>query len=132
MKRLLLALALAALVAWPLRAQEGETKLTLGGVWVLQFRASAGGFTPEQRLSALQDRVVDLLSRPDLQPKDVRVVPGPGGRSAAVYAGPLLLVTATEADAAANQSTPLKLANVWAENLRRAFRAARPLPVQPE
>src|SRR5262245_48994362 len=107
MPRFLVMLALVATAAIGGWAQEakpaGETKLTLGGVWVLQFRVAAGGYTPEQRLSTLQDRVVQVLSRPELGPRDVRVVPGPGGKSAAIYVGPLLLVTVTQADAQASR-----------------------------
>jgi hypothetical protein len=106
-------------------------RLTLGGITVLQFRVASGGFTPEQRASKLQDRVVDILSHPELRPKDVHVVPGKGGHSATVMVGPLLFVTVTEADAQATQSTPEKLAMTWAENFRQAYAAARPKPIRP-
>lgn len=112
-------------------AQADARRLTLGGVTVLQFRVASGGFTPEQRASKLQDRVVEILSHPELRPKDVHVVPGKGGHSATVMVGPLLFVTVTEADAQATQSTPEKLAMTWAENFRQAYAAARPKPIRP-
>jgi hypothetical protein len=112
-------------------AQADARRLTLGGITVLQFRVASGGFTPEQRASKLQDRVVDILSHPELQPKDVHEVPGKGGHSATVMVGPLLLVTVTQADAQATQSTPEKLAMTWAENFRQAYAAARPKPIRP-
>jgi hypothetical protein len=141
MRRTLTLLALAVLAAaapGAARAQEaaakppGETKLTLGGVWVLQFRVAAGGFSPEQRLERLQERVVQVLSREELRPEHVRVVPGRGGRSATITVGPVLFVTVTEADAAASRSTPVKLAEVWAENFRKGFAASRPKPIRPQ
>jgi hypothetical protein len=114
------------------RPSGNAARLTLGGVTILQFRAAAGGFSPEERRSELQSRVVEILSHEELNPSDVRVVIGPGGHSATVQVGPLLFVTATEADARANQSTPEELANTWAQNLRRGFAAAKPRPTPHE
>ena len=129
MRRLLMVLALGAAVgaAPAVWAQEGAGPVTLGGVAVLQFRAPAGGFTPDERAQQLQERVVEILSRPDLSPEDVRLVTNEGGRSVAIRVGDLLLVTATEADARANDSTPEQLASIWAENFRRGYAEARPL-----
>jgi hypothetical protein len=121
----------AAVTAGP-AAIDNAARLTLGGVTILQFRAPAGGFSPEQRRSQLQSRVVEILSHAELTPSDVRVVVGPGGRSAMVQVGSMLFVTATEADARANQSTPEELANTWANNLRRGFAAAKPRPTRHE
>src|SRR2546422_243016 len=61
MRRLLMGVLLAAAMgaAPAVRAQEGAGPVTLGGVAVLQFRASAGGFTPEARAQQLQERVVE-------------------------------------------------------------------------
>jgi len=105
-----------------------DTRVTLGGVTVLQFRASAGGFSPEARKAAMQGRITEVLSRSDLGPGHVRVVRGKGGRDARVMVGQMLLITATEADAEANRSTPEKLARTWAANFRRALAAAKPRP----
>lgn len=112
----------------PSAAAANAARLTLGGITVLQFRAAAGGFSPAERRSYLQSRVIEILSHPELRPDDVHVVPGPGGHSAIVMVGPRLFVTATEADARANQSTPEQLAQTWADNFRRAFAAAQPRP----
>jgi hypothetical protein len=137
MRKLVATLAVAVAAVAGVLAQEGtkaasETKLTLGGVWVLQFRVAAGGYAPERRLSILQYRVVQVLSREELRPGHVRVVPGPGGKSASIYVGSLLLVTVTQADAEASRSTPVTLAGVWANNFRRGFAAARPRPIPPQ
>src|SRR5215213_5282603 len=108
MKQVLTLLGLAIMVMSCAGAQEarpaGETKLTLGGVWVMQYRVAAGGMSPEQRLDRLQERVVQVLSRADLGPESVRVVPGRGGKSAVIQIGPLTLVTVTLADAQASLS----------------------------
>jgi hypothetical protein len=143
-RRLLLVLMLATLAAEVGGAQTAPpaspapappanaARVTLGDVTVLQFRVGSGGFTPEQRASKLQDRVVEILSRPDLGPKDVRVTPGKGGRSATITVGPLLFVTVTEADARATRSTPEKLAATWAANFRKGYEAAQPKPIRPQ
>jgi hypothetical protein len=129
MRRLLMGILLAAAMgaAPAVRAQEGAGPITLGGVAVLQFRAPAGGFTPKERALQLQERVVEILSRPDLRPEDVRLVTNEGGRSVTIWVGDLPLVTATEADARANASTPEQLAAIWAENFRRGYAEARPI-----
>ena len=140
MRAMVIALIGAALAVLPARAQPpaaeapaNSAPLTLGGVTLLQFRAAAGGYSPEQRRSQIQSRIIEILSHAELGPRDVRVVPGPGGQSATIQVGPMLFVTATDADARANQSTPEQLANTWAENFRRGFAAAkpRPLPASP-
>jgi hypothetical protein len=137
---LLLAIPVTQALAWQApppaapspAAQADARRLTLGGVTVLQFRVASGGFTPEQRASKLQDRVVEILSHPELGPKDVRVVPGKGGHSATITVGPLLFVTVTEADARATRSTPEKLAATWTENFRKGYEAAQPKPIRPQ
>jgi hypothetical protein len=110
---------------------ESGTRLSLGGVTVLQFRAAAGGFSPEERRTQMQSRVIEILSRPELGPHSVRVETGRGGATATIRVGPLLLVTATMADARANTSTPVQLANTWAQNFRRGYAQAKPRPIPP-
>jgi hypothetical protein len=119
---------LAAIAPMAYGQAAGDARVTVGGVTVLEFRASAGGFSPEQRKSALQSRIVEILSHTNLGPGHVRVVRGKGGHSARVMVGRMLLITATEADAQANRSTPEQLARTWAANFRRAFAAAKPRP----
>lgn len=107
-------------------AQETGLPLRLEGVTVLHLRASAGGYTPDQRLVRLQHRFAEMVRRADLQPRDVAVEVGPDERTATVWAGRLLFVTATEADAQANDTqTPERLARQWAKRLRNAFERAR-------
>ena len=128
---LILAVAWEALaVAAPPSTPPEETRVTLGGVLVVQFRAASGGFSPVRRAATMENRIVEILSRPDLTPDAVRVTPGKGGRSATITVGPILLVTVTEADAQANRSTPMKLATTWAESFRRGYAEARPEPAR--
>lgn len=130
MRRWILGIWLGVLVtAMPALGQEGgDARVTLGGVTILEFRAAAGGFTPEQRKAAMQSRIVEILSHEELGSGHVRVERGKGGRTARVMVGRMLLITATGADAQANRSTPEKLARAWAANFRRALAAGKPRP----
>jgi hypothetical protein len=115
-----------ALMAPAAGAQTTGVPLRLEGITVLQLRTSAGGYTPYQRYEQLRRRFAELLRRPDLEPEDVEVEVGPDERTATVWVGQLLFVTATEADAWSNGTQdPEHLAQEWASNLRRAYERAR-------
>jgi hypothetical protein len=99
--------------------------LVVGGKTVLTLRASAGGLSAHERSVRLRQRVNRILSHPELEPDDVEVEVGPGGRSATIWVGRQLLVTATLADAAAHDTTPARLARTWAEKFRDAYERTR-------
>jgi hypothetical protein len=129
MCRLLAGIALGVALAWlapEAGAQGVGIPVRLEGVTVLQLRAAAGGYSPQERHQQLRERFAQILRRPDLEPEDVEVEVGPDQRTATVWVGQLLFVTATEGDAWANDTeTPERLAREWAENLRRAYERAR-------
>lgn len=121
------ALALtAALCAPAAPAQRGGGEpVRLGGRTILTLRASAGGFTPRQRRVRLEQRVNAIVSHPDFDPKNVEIEVGPNERTATVWFGRQLFVTATQADAIAHDTTPERLARTWLRNFQRAYERMR-------
>lgn len=125
MRNLFLTLGVAAALAWPAAAQGTGETLRLHGVTVLTLRVPAGGFGVSTRIAHLQRRASAILSHPELEPLDVEVEVGPDERTATVWVGRQLFVTATEADARSHDTTPERLARQWAGNFRRAFERSR-------
>ena len=100
--------------------QEPPGIVTVGGELVLRVRFSAGGMTPQQRADAITQRLVRILQDPDIQPSDIVVKPIAGGE-AAIYVKDALLVTVDKKHAQVNQTTPIKLAEMWAKHLREVI-----------
>lgn len=119
-------------LAWlpaPAGAQGRGIPVRLEGITVLHVRASAGGYSPAERHAQLRERFAAIVQDPNLTPRDVEVEVGPDERTATVWVGQRLFVTATEADARANDAeSPEQLAREWARNLRRAYERARERP----
>jgi hypothetical protein len=93
-----------------------STAVLIGGTTIMRFRNSAGGYTPEQRALLTQERVNAILGMGPIQPSDITtsIVDG----DAIVSVKGQLLFTADSTTAVINDSTPLQLANMWAENMR--------------
>jgi hypothetical protein len=90
------------------------------------MRASAGGFTPEQRMGTVNDRLAYILGYENLRPGNIRLVDR--GDIVEIRVGSRNLVTVTPTDARANGTRNVRgLAQVWLRNLRRAMPQARPL-----
>jgi len=100
--------------------EEPPGEVTVGGELILRIRFSAGGMTPQQRASAITQRLVNILQDPDIQPSDIVVKPIAGGE-AAIYVKDNLLVTVDKKHAALNKTTPLKLGEIWAKHLREVL-----------
>jgi len=97
-----------------------RTEIALGGRVILRMR-DAGGFTAEERAAIVRQRLIPILSMPDLQPSAVTVRPGPAGAWATIYVRDHMLVTVTEALARANNTTPVRLARIYADRFRRVL-----------
>ena len=91
----------------------------LGGTPIFRVRVAGGGYTIEQRASRIQNRLNDILGEGPVTPSDITV--SPIGAEAAVYVKGKLIFTADSATAKFNQSTPMALANNWADNLRNVL-----------
>ncbi|HEX5322664.1 MAG TPA: hypothetical protein VFW40_02680 [Capsulimonadaceae bacterium] len=92
------------------------TAVFVGGTPIMRFRVAAGGFTPEQRAAATQERVNKLLGEGPISTSDITTQMQ--GADAVVLVKGQLLFTADQATAQFNTMTPLQLADHWADNMR--------------
>ena len=87
-------------------------------------RTSAGGFTAEQRIDRINERLAYILGYQLLTPNNIRLIRSAG--EPAIFVGDKLLATVTTNDARANNTTVKALAHVWLRNTRLALPHARP------
>jgi hypothetical protein len=127
MKRLALALtlsvALLALFATVAGAFTMSQKIVVADQLVAITRVPAGGFTPDQRIDRVNERLAVILGY-TLSPRRIRAEWV--GRDMAITVDHRLLVTVTPADARANGTTVETLAHYWLANLREALPEAAP------
>jgi hypothetical protein len=129
------AVLLAAALAGPASAQTATVPaagaapayLTLGGYNILCLRGTAGGMTPDQRVSVITSRLTPLLGNPVIKPSDVAVYIPPAksryNRYPVVYALGRRIVTADPATVKASglNDTPLEAATLWAKKLQQVL-----------
>jgi hypothetical protein len=102
-------------------------EIVAGGMVILRLRATVAGRTPSQRAGILYERLNGIVSDRTLKPGDYRAMQK--GKDWMVMAGSHLFVTVTDEEAKANKAKPTQLAATWAQNLRKAVAAARPIPL---
>ena len=107
---LLLTLGLGAQAAFNANA------VFIGGTPIMRVRVAAAGYSPEQRASAIQERLNRILAHGPIHPSDITA--SAQGAEAVVRVKGRLLFTADMATARYNQATPLELANQWADHMR--------------
>jgi len=106
---------------------EAPADLNLGGYPVLRLRGTAGGMTPDQRISVILSRVTPLLGNPVILPSDVVVyLPPPKSRYnryPVIYALGRRLITVDPATVKASGTgkTPLEVATLWAKRLQQVL-----------
>ncbi len=108
-----------ASVAAPADAPPAD--LTLGNEVVLRLRASAGGMTPQQRVSTVEGRLANVLGTPNIRPADV-VVYTPAKGAPVIYALGRRLITvdaATVKAAGTPGEKPLVVATQWAKRFQQ-------------
>ena len=116
---IILLTVLACSIAW----SEDTREVRIGDYLLLRIRCAAGGYTVDERVAALQQRVNNLL-RGGKQYSTISV--RKSGTDANIYADDVFFMTVTPADGKANGTTAEKLANVWAERLRDLFPKSTP------
>ena len=106
----------------------GEADLILGGYPVLRLRGAAGGFSPDQRVAAITDRLTPLLGSPVIKPDDVQIfLPDPNSRVnryPVIYALGRKIVTIdpiTAKTIPGGPKTPLQVAKDWAARLQQVL-----------
>ena len=104
------------------RAQQNSNQgiVAVGGETVLVLRAASSGMSIKQRVDAVQERLVTILSAPKLGMSDIVKQPLKGNTYQITVKGHLL-VTVTTQDAAVNKTTTRKLADIWLEHLRKVL-----------
>ncbi len=95
------------------------TAVIVGGTPIMRFRNSAGGFTAEQRAVETQDRLNAILSTGPIMSSDI-TTDTVGGEGVVLVKGQLLF-TADSETAYINDSTPMELAEKWADNMRNVL-----------
>jgi hypothetical protein len=97
-------------------APSNANAVFVGGTPIIRVRVASGGYSPDQRAEHIQNRVNKLLGEGPIYPSDITVQPV--GNEAEVLVKGQLLFTADWATARFNQSTPMELANMWADRVR--------------
>lgn len=97
--------------------------VALNGRVVLRVRDNSEQPTCLKRNWVINDRLVKALSQPT-GPEDIRAINK--GDAWGVYVKDMLLVTADEGDAQANNSTPKALARQWARNIQNNLPQTQP------
>lgn len=115
----LLLATLVCSIAWSQDARE----VRIGDYLLLRVRCAAGGYTADERVAALQQRVNNLL-RGGKEYSTISV--RKSGTDVNIYADDVFFMTVTPADAQANSTTTWQLANTWAERLRVRFAKSTP------
>lgn len=108
--------------AMGLCAEPGQ--VALAGQVVLRIHAPAAGKTCKERADIVQQRIVDALSIGVLYPKDIHAQKQRG--EWAVFVKDILIITADATSARVNNTTPQKLAEVWAKNLQKTLPESTP------
>jgi hypothetical protein len=92
----------------------------VGGTPIMRVRVAAGGYTPEERATHIQNRLNLILGHGPITPSDITVEPTNSGEYTVDVKGRLLF-TADSSTARFNDATPLDLANQWADNMRQVL-----------
>jgi len=133
-KRLTLILIAAAVVLVALSTLASaftmSEKVIVANELIAIARVPAGGFTADQRIDRVNERLAYILGYEPLAPRDIYAVRARGG-SMSIMVGNRMLMTVTSADARANNTTVAGLTREWLMRSRDALPQARPTPAIP-
>lgn len=101
----------------PARADKGD--IAVGGEFVMRIRTGAAGLTQDQRVNAVTERLVPILSMPNLSAQSVHEIYHPN--SVEIWVGNHLLITTTPADAKANGLNLHQQTKLWADSLKKVL-----------
>lgn len=101
-------------------------KVVIADELVAIARVPAGGFSAQERIDEVNNRLRYIYGYEPLNPSNVRAVAV--GATRVIMVGNTPLMTITPRDAAANNTTVQHLTLDWLDNMRSALPQARPLP----
>ena len=99
----------------------------IGGHEIIYVKAAAGGWNTFERVSILDRRTVEILTRaqaPPLRPSDFKVM-SKGGKKIIIVRR-YLLTEVTPADARADGTSVSALSSKWANSVKTAYRDIAP------
>jgi hypothetical protein len=105
-------------------ADQGD--ISVGGVWVSKITRDASGYSANQRVTEVNKRITEVLSRPELRHTGAAVSVRPAGESAMILVGDQLVMTVTPEDAAGTRVSTVELARQWAQRLAQGLSKALP------
>jgi hypothetical protein len=120
----MVALATGLVFTGPAQSRTMDQQIVIASQFVHPIRAGAGGLTVEQRVDRINERLNRIIAREPLAPSNIRL--RRVGSEPGIFAGRYLITTVTQADADANNTTPLQLARQWLAAYRRVLPQARP------
>lgn len=123
-KHILIAITVVVLAVFvcSIACAQATRDIWLGGHFLLRVRTGAGGYSADERVNAIQLRANNLLQ---LGRNISSFTVKKSGNDANIYADNELFMTVSPADAAANGTTVVGLARVWAQRLRTIYPDAK-------
>jgi hypothetical protein len=106
--------ALLLLTAAPSYANQQD--ITVGGDLLFRVRAPAGGFTIQERIDKVHERLVTVIGDPRVNPGDIVVKKA--SPDYAVFIRDRMIFTIDAETAKANSTTPYRLGQKWLKTLR--------------
>ncbi|MEN6519757.1 MAG: hypothetical protein ABFD46_01195 [Armatimonadota bacterium] len=103
-------------------------KIVVGDDVIMVARCCAGGLSTHQRIDCINDRLSRIISYENLSPENIRV--SRLGGEVVIMVGKELFLTVTPADARANNTDVISLANRWKRNAQAVLYKARPSPTR--
>jgi len=117
-------LAMAGLALLPIVCRgdkaPNEGVVAVGGEWILTVRVPAGGMSVKERADRITERLVTILSDPNIKPQDITAVPL-GKTEAKIMVKKELLITVDSETAKINQMDAMSLAKKWVSHLRKVI-----------
>lgn len=104
-------------------------KIVVANELIAIARVGAGGYTADERIDRVNERLAYILGFEPLDPGSIYAVRD--GRSRVIMVGDTQLITVTPADARANGMSVSELTNIWLRNAREVLPQARPTPSIP-
>ncbi len=129
--RILIAILAATIVVTALASTAGafttSEKVIVANQLVAIARVPAGGFTADQRIDRVNERLAYILGYEPLHPRNIYLVRR--GTDRIIMVGNRPLLTVTRRDARANGTTVDRLSRYWLQRAREVIPQARPAPV---